>query len=139
MNQLPAVASNFYTYCKKCETDRYHKVLTHPTTTTAKLECEVCKGKSTYKTAAEKKKSAAAAKVRKAASSKNSYASEYEAIRSQLDESASVGYSMKVSFQPNQTIKHPKFGTGFIKSVQGDKIEVFFEDEARFLVHNRPS
>ena len=49
MASLPAVASNFHTDCKKCGQERYHRVLAHPTPTTAKLECEVCHSKKTYK------------------------------------------------------------------------------------------
>ena len=43
LETLPAVATKFYNSCKKCKVDRYHNVLVHPTSSSAKLECEVCK------------------------------------------------------------------------------------------------
>ena len=50
MNQLilPPVAKSFYTFCKKCDVDRYHMVLAHTSSTTAKIECEVCHSRKTY-------------------------------------------------------------------------------------------
>ena len=46
LETLPAVATKFYNSCKKCKVDRYHNVLAHLTSSSAKLECEVCKTKS---------------------------------------------------------------------------------------------
>jgi hypothetical protein len=44
---------------------------------------------------------------------------------------------MKTNFKEKQTLKHSKFGVGYVKTALVDKIEVLFVDEARFLVHNR--
>lgn len=137
---LPAVASSFYTHCKKCEVERYHKVLTHASENSVKLQCEVCAKKSTLKfedpstkkTKATKKTSAA-----KVSAARSLYVEEFESMKSQGEAAKAKPYNMRTLFQTSEIIQHPKFGTGFVKSVQGDKIEVFFEDEARFLVHNR--
>lgn len=64
---LPAVAKSFSTECKKCGTERYHKVLTHLTATSAKIECEICHSKKTFKVGAEKKAKSSTAKVAGAA------------------------------------------------------------------------
>ena len=47
-NELPPVAKNFYTFCKKCDSDRYHVVLAHTTSTSAKIKCEVCASVKKY-------------------------------------------------------------------------------------------
>jgi hypothetical protein len=136
---LPAVASSFYTQCKKCEVERYHKVLVHASDTSVKLQCEVCAKKSTLKFEDPNKKVRAPKKTSaaKVSAARNMYVEEFEMLKSHSDAAKAKPYSMKNNFQASETIQHPKFGTGFIKSVQSYKIEVFFEDQVRFLVHNR--
>lgn len=142
---LPAVASKHYAFCKKCDTDRYHTVLTHTNATTVKLKCEVCSKTSTVNFAPKKPNSgaarlagAAAARKAQAESAKRTqYQQEYEALMSK--EGISTGkYSMKGKFGLDTKIDHPKFGVGYIRHVQPDKIEVVFSDQVRLLIHNRP-
>lgn len=140
---LPPVAKSFFSFCKKCDADRYHVVVTHTTPTSAKLKCEICGASSTYKLPKEgsdgvKKALTGAAAKRKeqaATARKNAHADEYH----KLSESAKapVSYNMKMKFEVNSKITHPKFGMGIVTAVQSDKIEVIFEDEVRNLVHNR--
>lgn len=142
---LPAVASKFHTFCKKCDSDRYHVVLTHPTSSSAKLQCEVCKAKSTYKlpkagaVPGAKKLTGAAAKRKEASQTakKNAHNTEYNQLLEASKTTDAQKYNMKLKFAVNQQIDHPKFGVGVIRSAQHDKIEVVFPDEVRMLVHNR--
>ena len=129
---LPAVASNFYFWCAKCEEDRYHKVLTHPTKTSAKLECEVCKKKSTFKLADTKKK---VTRPRKKA---KSVEDTWMELKNKSDVSKAEPYSMKKKFKSDALIDHPKFGLGVVTEVTGLAILVTFQDGERSLVHNRP-
>ena len=46
---LPAVAKNVLYQCKKCDAERYHRVLAHTSETSAKIECEICGSKKTFK------------------------------------------------------------------------------------------
>ncbi len=138
---LPAVAKSLHTFCKKCDADRYHTVVAHTTATSAKLKCEICGASSTYKLpkagGAKRALTGAAAKRKEAAATakKNAHSEEYSQLMSGDGDIAN--YTMKAKFSANSKIKHPKFGMGFVKSVQTDKIEVVFEDEVRNLVHNR--
>ena len=137
---LPAVATKIYTQCKKCDAERYHVVLAHTTSTSAKVECEICKAKKTYKLAAPKVKravtgAAAARRAQSAEAKKSAHRTEYETLLSQTKDSGS--YNIRGAFTLNYKLQHPKFGTGVVKSVLPDKIEVVFEDEIRMLVHNR--
>jgi len=138
---LPAVASRMYTACKKCDAERYHIVLAHTNSSSAKIECEVCHSKKTYKLPAARKpkKATGAAAVKKtqaAESRKNAHNKEYEDLVAAAEGSAQ-GYNMKMKFNLNEKIQHPKFGVGVIKMALPDKIEVVFADEVRLLVHNR--
>lgn len=131
IKELPAVASNFYFWCAKCVEDRYHKVLAHPTKTSAKLECEVCKKKSTFKLGGAKKK---VTRTRKKAKSP-------EEVWTELKDAADISqvepYNMKKKFKSEMAIDHPKFGLGVVTEANGLSIVVSFQDGSRSLVHNR--
>ena len=129
---LPEVASNFYYDCKKCGEQRYHKVLTHPTSTSAKLECEVCGSKKTYKLGAKKK-----AKRGRRKSPAKTLESTWNEWREKSNTEEPISYTMKKNFNELNEIDHPKFGVGVVSSVMGSKINVVFVDGERLLVHNR--
>jgi hypothetical protein len=137
---LPAVASRVFTSCKKCDAERYHIVLAHTSATAAKVECEVCHSKKSFKLPSTKPRKvggAAAAKKAKAVETrKNAHSKEYTELVDSADGDAQ-GYTMANRFNVNQKIKHPKFGVGVIKMALPEKIEVVFEDQVRTLVHNR--
>ncbi len=142
---LPAVAKSIHTFCKKCDAERYHTVLAHSSATSAKVQCEICKAKKTFKVASEKAapkvtKSGKAAKPRStsprsAAGRLAAHENEYQSMLSSNGEVAP--YNMKMKFNTNQKIQHPKFGVGIVKVTHQDKVEVVFSDEVRNLVHNR--
>ena len=136
---LPAVASRVFTSCKKCAAERYHIVLAHTNATSAKVECEVCHSKKTYKLPSNKPKkvsgAAATKKAQAAENRKNAHSKEFGELVSAAGNEQN--YNMKAKFSMNDKIKHPKFGVGVIKLSLQDKIEVVFEDQVRTLVHNR--
>lgn len=142
-NTLPAVAKSFFAFCKKCDADRYHVVLAHTSSTSASIQCEICKSKKAYslpkaQTRTGKPLTGAAAKKREQtmSSRKSSHRNEYEMLMG--NESAPTAtYNMREQFKQNTKLNHPKFGVGFIKESLSDKIEVVFEDSVRTLVHNR--
>lgn len=137
-NTLPEVATNFYSHCKKCDAERYHKVLAHPTDKSAKLQCEVCKAKSTYKLPSEKKaKKTLSGAPRAARVPRVSHASEYETLLAKASSNDELKYSIKAKFEVDQKITHPKFGIGIIKTSMTDRVEVVFSDEVKTLMHNR--
>ncbi|MFP5520401.1 MAG: hypothetical protein ACLGGX_10890 [Bdellovibrionia bacterium] len=142
---LPPVAKSFFTFCKKCDADRYHVVMAHTTATSAKMKCEVCHSVKTYtlpkqgnKTSTGKTLTGAALAKRAASenSRRSSHKNEYEMLMSQ--DAATFDYSMKTKFAKGSKLNHPKFGMGFIKEAMNDKIEVIFPEEVKTLIHNRP-
>lgn len=144
VNQLPPVAKSFFTFCKKCDSDRYHTVLAHTTSKTAKIKCEVCGSQKSYSLPKAVKTSTATGKpkvTRPRAGSesarRSSHNAEYDLLLQTYEKSSPISYSIKEKFMKNQKIEHPKFGLGIIRDVQLEKIEVIFSDEVRNLVHNR--
>ncbi len=144
MNALPPVAKSFFTFCKKCDADRYHVVLAHTSSKTAKIKCEVCGSQKAYslpkaESATGKPLTGAAAKKREQSvnARRSSHQAEYDMLMSNQGASV-VKYNMKAKFDKGAKLDHPKFGMGFIKEAQTDKIEVVFQDEVRTLIHNRP-
>ena len=111
MAELPRVASNFYTTCPKCESERYHKVLAHTGNSTAKLECEVCHAKKNYtitkgKTVAKKTRT----KKSKSADTMLSEAAEkYRGLLDKVGEGKVEPYRMTNTYSVDVKIEHPKF------------------------------
>lgn len=140
---LPPVAKSFHTFCKKCDSDRYHIVLTHTTSTSAKIECEVCHSKKTFslpKAGSSVAKKAAAkpgAKPRKVGARKTSHADEYNALMSNRGAEKGIPFNIKTKFEKDQKMDHGKFGPGFVKNVMIDRVDVMFADEVKTLMHNK--
>lgn len=133
---LPAVAKSFYTFCKKCETDRYHMVTAHTSNTQAKMKCEVCGKTMTW--SVPKTTSKVGAKPRATgARARSSHRDQWQTLVQAATESQDQNYNLKTKFEANTILNHPKFGRGFIKEAQNDKIFVVFEDEVKTLMHNR--
>ena len=139
---LPPVAKSFYMFCKKCDVDRYHIVLAHTSSTTAKVECEVCHSKKPFSIpkegAVRKTTTRSAASPGSVSSRQRSHTGQYESRLQSFAAKDSKPYSIKGNFQENEKIQHPKFGMGFVQKVYSDKVDVMFSDEVRTLVHNRP-
>lgn len=137
LTELPAVAKNILLECKKCEGEKFHRVLAHKTKTSASVQCEICGSKKTFKLpAASKGKKKTGGRKRKPV------VTQQEIWKKQKDEYSGPDpqvYNMRSSFEPNIAIDHPKFGLGFVVEVYPDKIQVSFEEEAKALVHNRQS
>lgn len=129
--ELPEVAKNIYLPCKKCEVDTYHKVLAHKTEVSCKIQCEVCDKKATFRI--RKPKSTKTRTRKKTLSPEEIWAN----LKAKIGDSGAADYNMGTSFAVDTSLNHKKFGLGFIVAVEAQKIEVAFEDGAKFLVHNR--
>ncbi|MEK6555911.1 MAG: hypothetical protein AABZ31_11755, partial [Bdellovibrionota bacterium] len=131
------VASSFALECTKCGFERFHRVLTHVDSRTAKVECEICKAKKTYKLdeggKVAKKPSVKKAKKDVAPTGNDSYLKAKE----KLGEGKPRPYRMADAYAVDMLIAHPKFGEGYVITSLAEKIEVAFEDANRALVQNR--
>ena len=137
-SMLPPVAKSFFTFCKKCNADRYHKVITHTTSTSAKIECEVCHSKKTY--SLPKAGTARKAPVKKGIKKtgrRTSHADEYNQLMMNRGTETGLPFSIRTKYTLDQKIDHPKFGPGFVKAVLVDRMDVMFQDELKTLIHNK--
>lgn len=148
LKSLPEVARRIFLDCKKCQCGRYHVVIAHSSKTSAKVECEVCKSKKTFKLASAKKSSssksrvttgAAAAKKTRGGSkaSAGKHLEKFVELKHQFGGGTVLPYKMTVRFVVNSAIEHPKFGLGIVTEVGSQSIQVTFQDEDRSLVHGR--
>lgn len=134
---LPPVAKSFFTFCKKCDADRYHRVLAHTSSTSAKIECEICKSKKTYSLPKPGTARKAPAAGRKPAVRRNSHADEYNQLMMNRGSEQGLPFNIRTKYEMDQKIDHPKFGAGFVKSVLSDRVDVMFQDELKTLMHNK--
>lgn len=136
MNILPAVAKNVYVYCKKCETDRYFRVLAHVSATEAKLECEVCGSKRKLKLGETEKKTTTKKKTTRK-KSVNAHLKTYNELKEKFGNVDPELYSTAGSFAMDSMIDHPTFGLGIVTQSLHNKIEVCFEEGVKTLMHRR--
>ena len=131
---IPAVAKRFPTFCKKCDSERYHIVLAHLKGASAKIECEVCHKKSTFSLNKQPSASAKSKKTRKTVSSTFRNWTEF---KEHVDEANALPYNIKTKYSEKSSIRHPTFGLGLVLKSEAQKIEVAFEQGIKALVHNR--
>jgi ribosomal protein L37E len=142
LTELPAVARNIHLMCKKCGVERFHVVVAHTSTTSAKVKCEVCGAGQTFKlskkTESASAKSGGAVKKRSVKKSEPDYMAVWNELKTQIGVDRVQPYNMKNKFSLANAIEHPKFGVGFVTAATNEKIEVAFQEGNRALVHNRP-
>lgn len=136
---LPPVARSVYLDCKKCATERYFKVITHTSTTTAKVKCEVCGSQKSYSVAEKKSTSASPKKPRvtKAAAAAEKSATAWMSLKEKRGESKAKAYTVATVFTMDESLVHPKFGLGFVTKAHPSKIEVLFAEGVKELIHGR--
>lgn len=132
---LPPVSQNVFIACKKCGVDRYHKVTAHVTDTSAKVQCEVCKSKKTFKLPKPKKPKAKKAKSKSKSSGPAS--PDWPTLKEMIGTANVQNYKMGENFKEKTALEHPKFGLGFVTMSTPQKIDVMFQDGLKSLVHNR--
>jgi hypothetical protein len=143
-NELPAVARNIHLFCKKCDVDRYHVVVAHLDSRSAKVKCEVCGSQKTFRTPSEATRKGVVKRVTgnkpaSKAGASRSHAQAWRDLNEKIGADSARAYSLRESFSSQTAIQHPKFGIGYVTASHPDKIDVVFEDSVRSLVHNRPN
>lgn len=143
MTTLPPVARNINVFCKKCDSERYFKVITHLDETTAKLKCEVCGTHRNYSideatpSTAVKRASGAKSTAKAAKAPKNKTASAWLTLKEQYKGPEAVEYNMAHKFTADASLVHPTFGLGFVTKALPNKIEVLFSEGVKELLHSR--
>src|SRR6185437_9346188 len=112
LKELPPVARNINLPCKKCGQDRFHVVLTHVNSRTAKVKCEVCGTQKTFKLPSEAKPRGAGRK--RAAAPAPSQLEIWNDLNEKIGKKGATPYNLRHRFEAQTAIQHPKFGLGFI-------------------------
>jgi uncharacterized CHY-type Zn-finger protein len=143
MQSLPAVAKNFYYACKKCETDRYHRVLAHLSSSEAKIECEVCGSKKKLNIgnnmATKKKSTTSKAKAKKTSVKATNHLEAWNDLKERFSDLPPEIYTIRGNFTMDMVIDHPTFGIGIVTQSQSNKIDVCFEEGVKTLMHRKDS
>lgn len=133
---LPPVAKSFFTFCKNCNAERYHKVLAHTSSKSAKIECEVCHSKKSYslpKTGGVKKATTSG----KGSGPRKTHSDQYNQLMMNRGSEKGLPFNIRSKYELDQKIDHPKFGSGFVTNVLVDRVDVIFQDEVKTLMHNK--
>ena len=132
--------------CTRCKLTLAHTILAMVGPKIARVRCNTCGGDHVYRAApgvTDRPSSTAASRAARASSGASSPTKAEKIIISfeeQLagkDVANAPKYSPKDTYQVDQVIQHPTFGTGFVTAVRGDKVDITFRTDTKTLVHGR--
>ncbi|QSQ26250.1 hypothetical protein JY651_15520 [Pyxidicoccus parkwayensis] len=133
--------------CTRCKLTLAHTILAMVGTKIARVRCNTCGGDHAYRAApgvTDRPSSSSSSSRASRASSSSAATTKAEKIiisfEEQLagkDTANALKYSPKDTYQVDQVIQHPTFGTGFVTAVRGDKVDITFRTETKTLVHGR--
>ncbi|NMO22225.1 hypothetical protein HPC49_37425 [Pyxidicoccus fallax] len=133
--------------CTRCKLTLAHTILAMVGTKIARVRCNTCGGDHAYRAApgvTDRPSSSSTTRAARASSGSSSASAKAEKIIISFEEqlaSKDVAnarqYSPKETFQMDEVIKHPTFGTGFVTAVRGDKVDITFRTDTKTLVHGR--
>lgn len=132
--------------CTRCKLTLAHTILAMVGPKIARVRCNTCGGDHAYRAApgVTDRPSASSAARASRASSGSSAPTKAEKIIISFEEqlagkdvASAPKYSPKDTYQVDQVIQHPTFGTGFVTAVRGDKVDITFRTDTKTLVHGR--
>ncbi|MFP2927358.1 hypothetical protein ACLESO_19605 [Pyxidicoccus sp. 3LG] len=130
--------------CTRCKLTLAHTILAMVGTKIARVRCNTCNGDHVYRAppgVTDRPSSSGTARAARAASAAATKAEKiiisFEEQLSAKDVANASKYSPKDTYQVDQVIQHPTFGTGFVTAVRGDKVDITFRTETKTLVHGR--
>lgn len=132
--------------CTRCKLTLAHTILAMVGPKIARVRCNTCGGDHAYRAApgvtdrpsASSSSTARAARAATAAAAKaEKVIISFEEQLATKDGASAQQYSPKATYQVDQVIQHPTFGTGFVTAVRGDKVDITFRTDTKTLVHGR--
>ena len=145
------IGAEIESICTKCKIPTVHVITKLEGDKVTKVMCKICNSyhkprfeekpvksrkaaKATKSTAAAKKESP---KKSSPKPTKTSEERKWNRLLKKVDEEEPVEYQMSESYSSDSVISHPAFGLGVVIDVPSQKkIQVFFQDGAKTLVHN---
>jgi hypothetical protein len=132
--------------CTRCKLTLAHTILAMVGPKIARVRCNTCGGDHVYRAApgVTDRPSASSSSTARAARAATAAATKAEKVIISFEEQLSgkdvanaPKYSPKDTYQVDQVIQHPTFGTGFVTAVRGDKVDITFRTDTKTLVHGR--
>ncbi|MBZ4422087.1 hypothetical protein [Myxococcus sp. RHSTA-1-4] len=133
--------------CTRCKLTLAHTILAMVGTKIARVRCNTCGGDHAYRAApgvTDRPSSSSTTRTARTSSSGSSATPKAEKVIISFDEqlagkdvASARQYSPKETFQVDEVIRHPTFGTGFVTAVRGDKVDITFRTDTKTLVHGR--
>jgi hypothetical protein len=132
--------------CTRCKLTLAHTILAMVGTKIARVRCNTCGGDHAYRAApgvTDRPSSSGATRAARASTGSAAPSKAEKVIISFEEQLAGKDvanarqYSPKETFQVDQVIRHPTFGTGFVTAVRGDKVDITFRTDTKTLVHGR--
>lgn len=129
-------------WCGACKLILAHTIEALVDDTPARVHCNTCKAQHNYRPH-QPGKAPKTVRQRKGAASggpqtRKARANQYEKLLNGKDMSLAKRYSPTDSYALGDVVEHARFGFGLTTTIKaGNKIEVFFEDGVKTLVHER--
>ena len=137
LKELPAVAKNVYYSCTKCDRERYFRVLTHLSTTEARIECEVCGSKRKLNIGKKMAKKATTTKKPRITKKEKEHLQLWQDLQDKNKDKLPEQYKISGDYSVDTVLDHPNFGIGVVTVSLAQKIEVIFEQGVKNLIHKR--
>lgn len=142
----PAIATDVDSWCTRCRLLLAHTVETMIGDKITRVHCNTCGAQHAYRPHPPGASGAAGERgsgsLRRRPSTRKSAVStptvDYEGLLRGRSPSTARGYSVTERFRSDELLTHPTFGLGVVTADKGaGKIEVFFADGPKVLVHGR--
>ncbi len=158
MTTAISAGSEIDAWCTKCKLDLNHRIIAMNGPKIVRVECLTCRGHHGYRRPKSANDTSAAAPRKKRSTASASAGASSGRARTPLVPVASVPdprkqwaqavlgrtddefvrYTIAQTFQPEQLVRHKKFGDGVVTQVLEDgKVMVLFESGKKKLVHGR--
>ncbi len=137
MQRKYRVGRECQSWCTKCKEVTEHTVIAMQGNLPKRVQCSVCGSQHNFRLPA-----GSSPARRSTSGRKNSPRVGRGGLKSLLaalePQSTPKPYRMTETFEVNDILEHPHFGTGVVRGVvAGDKIEVLFEDGTKILAQGR--
>jgi len=135
--ETPEVGADVESICGKCG-DVWHIVVAVVDEEIVKVQCKECDAYHKYRPPKPKKVAKKGVKTSKAKAAKAAKAALTPSPVVPPDTSLPVvPYVMTEGYTAGQRLEHAKFGPGHVEVATTSKIQVFFPDKRRDLIHGR--
>jgi hypothetical protein len=124
-------------WCTKCKLELGHTIVAMVENVPKRVKCNTCKGEHNYRTSPASSNRIKSIQAKRKTRAQETKYHEYMMRLSDDRLSNAKKYMTNASFEKDDVVEHPKFGTGIVVSViHVNKIKIFFKDGPKLLAQN---